>query len=83
MVPARIAPGVPLFSARCAGRVAVFWIDASGEDVLEAAETLPASSSDWQPITSGIVTNDTTRVFTITNAAGFTSRYFRLRKPAP
>ena len=83
MVPAMITPGVPLFSARCAGRVAVFWVDASGESTLEAAEALPASSSDWQPITSGIVTNDTTRVFTITNATGFTSRYFRLRKPAP
>ena len=83
IVPAMITPGAPLFSARCAGRLAVFWVDASGDNILEAAESFPANANQWQPITGGIVTNDTTRVFTITNATEISMRYFRLRKSGP
>jgi len=83
MVPAMITPGAPLFIARSAGRLAVFWVDASGDNILEAAEAFPANANQWQPVTGGIATNDTTRVFTITNAAEISTRYFRLRKSGP
>ncbi len=81
MVPAIVAPSFTLCIARFQGRVGVFWVEPSGGAQLEAVGTLPAASNEWQPITSGITTNGTTRVFTITNAAGFSTRYFRLRKP--
>ena len=83
ILPALITPGAPLFSARCADRLAVFWVDASGDNILEAAESFPANANQWQPITGGIVTNDTTRVFTITNVTEISMRYFRLRKSGP
>lgn len=83
MVPAVVVPTVCLSIARFGGQVGVFWTDASGAFLLEAVETLPAAPNQWQPITSGIVTNDTTRVFTITNAAEIATRYFRLRKSGP
>ena len=83
MVPAIVVPSVTLSIARLEGQVGVFWTDAAGEYLLEAVEALPAAPGQWQPITSGIVTNDTTRVFTVTNATEFSARYFRLRKPGP
>ncbi len=81
MVPAIVAPDVTLFIARCSGQVAVFWTGASSGHILETSETSPNSSSDWQAITSGITTNDLTRVFTVTNVTEISGRYFRLRKP--
>jgi Type I phosphodiesterase / nucleotide pyrophosphatase len=83
MVPAIIVPSVTLSIARLEELMSVFWTDASGDYILESREALPPEECHWEPITSGIVTNDTTRVYTITNVANIPPRYFRLRKPGP
>ena len=83
MAPAIISPTVTLSIARCAGQVGFFWSDASSQYQFEVSATLPAAPHQWQTITSGIMTNDTTRVFTLTNATEFSARFFRLRKPGP
>ena len=76
---------VPVFTtspalriARSNGQVALFWPDPEDEFDLEAAEIIPAAQ--WQPITSGIEINDTTKVYTIPDTAQTAMRYFRLRK---
>jgi hypothetical protein len=78
MVPVFATPGPALRIARSNGQVALFWPDANDEFELEAAETIPATQ--WQPITSGIEVNDTTKVYTIPDTSQTAMRYFRLRK---
>ena len=82
MVPALVFPEPSLTTARFMGQVTVFWADPVGEYQLEATET-HSSPSDWQPITDGIATNDTTRVFAVTNATELSARFFRLRRLPP
>jgi hypothetical protein len=76
IVPQFYATSVGLSVARFQGQLGVFWADAESEYVLEGAESV---SSPWRQISSGITTNETTRVFSVTNAAEFPMRYFRLR----
>jgi hypothetical protein len=78
MVPVFGSPAVVLHVARFEGRVGVFWADPDDEYLLEAASDL--SSAEWEPITLGITTQETTKVFTITDADENSPRFFRLRK---
>jgi hypothetical protein len=82
MVPVVGTPTVTLSMARFEGHAAVFWSDPAAEFLLEATETLGGTAS-WQTVTSGLETNDTTRVLTITNATELPARFFRLRKVSP
>ena len=83
MMPTFVTPSVTLSIARFGGNVGVFWNDLLGEYELQTAAALPATSNDWQTVTSGIMTNEATRVLTLTNAAGLSTRFFRLRKTGP
>jgi len=78
MVPQFYAKEVGLSVARYQGQLGVFWADAESEYVLEAANSVEPGAP-WQTIAEGIATNETTRVFSVTNAAELPFRFFRLR----
>ena len=63
--------------ARFNGQLGIFWSDTNY--VLEAIDVL-GSPSSWQPITNGIETVESTMVYSVTNAAEISTRFFRLRK---
>jgi hypothetical protein len=75
MVPILTGPRSTLTMARYKDRVTVFWPDPADEYALQWADAL---GSAWQTITSGIVTNETTKVFTVPHDQPM--RYFRLRR---
>jgi hypothetical protein len=80
LAPVFAVPAVSLRMARFEDRLAVFWSDPKDEYVLEAADAL-SPFVQWQTITEGILTSETTKVFSVTDAAARPIRYFRLRKP--
>jgi hypothetical protein len=78
MVPAFATAHPTLRMARFEGQVALFWYDPHDEYDLQAAGNLAATQ--WDTITSGITSNDATRVFTISDTSQTPMRYFRLRQ---
>jgi hypothetical protein len=78
MVPVFATPGVVLTVARFEERMGVFWADPDDEYELETATDL--SSEQWEPITSGIVLQESTKVLTFTDVTEISPRFFRLRK---
>ena len=66
-----------LRAARNGNLMTVFWYDPNGSFALDASTEIGAASQ-WQEVTNGIVVNETTHSFTITNAPA--NKFFRLRK---
>jgi hypothetical protein len=75
MMPIFATPAVTLRIARFNGHVSVFWPDANDEYELEAAAIL--SATEWDSITTGITTNEATKVYEVSPTG---ARFFRLRK---
>jgi hypothetical protein len=75
MVPILTGPRTTLTMARFNDRVTIFWPDPADEYELQWADAI---GSAWQTVTSGIVTNETTKVFTVPHDQPM--RYFRLRR---
>jgi parallel beta-helix repeat protein len=58
----------------------IAWPAAASLFALESTGTL-SPTSQWQPVTSGVVTIGEWKQFVVTNAAAGANRFFRLRKP--
>jgi len=76
MVPQFYATEFSLSVARFQGQVGLFWDDEKSEYILEASASI---AGPWQTIENGITTNETARVFSVTNAAQMPLQFFRLR----
>ena len=76
MVPTFAA--ITLRIARFNGQVAVFWADPNNQYDLEAAANLNATQ--WDTITTGISTNETTKVYTASAEIPGSKQFFRLRR---
>jgi len=77
MMPAFATPIVTLRIARFSGQTTVFWSDANNEYDLQ---TTTALGTQWDTVTSGITTNETTRVYTISATPLSAKQFFRLRE---
>ena len=78
MMPVFATPAVALRIARFNGQVGVFWPDPDDEYDLESAATL--NPLQWDTVTTGITTNETTRVYTFSSGTPGAKQFFRLRK---
>jgi hypothetical protein len=76
MVPTMAGPRSALTVARFNDRITIFWPDPADEYELQWAGAI--GSTSWQTITTGIVTNETTKVFNVPFDEPM--RYFRLRR---
>jgi hypothetical protein len=80
MSPTLASSTVALSVARHEDRVGFFWVDATGQYQLEAADAL-ASPMQWQAVSNGVQTTESTRIYTVTNLTEFSRQFYRLRKP--
>ena len=78
MMPTFATPAVTLRIARFNGQISVFWADANDEYDLETAATLNATQ--WNTITTGITTNETTKVYTTSATSPDSNQFFRLHQ---
>jgi hypothetical protein len=72
-------PAYALGISRTTNAIAISWPDIASGFVLQSAQNLNPPI-EWQPVTNGIATIATNRVFTVTNSAGQTNYFFRLKK---
>lgn len=77
MVPAFTTLQATLGVARLGGLTTVYWYDPADRFALESTDALSASQQ-WQTITNGIVLQESTKVYTITNGIGSPERFFRV-----
>ena len=77
MVPTFATPAVTLRIARFNGQATVFWSDANDDYDLQ---TTTALGTQWGTVTSGITTNETTKVYTISATPLSARQFFRLQK---
>ena len=78
MVPAFATPAVTLRIARLDNQISVFWADPNDEFDLETTGELNAE--DWDTITTGITTNETTKVYVKSPSTTSTNQFFRLHR---
>lgn len=78
MVPTFATASVTLHIARFQDQISVFWPDPNDQYDLEAAAVL--NGTQWQTITTGIATNETTKVYGVSAAHPGPRQFFRLRK---
>ncbi|HKQ39538.1 MAG TPA: alkaline phosphatase family protein [Verrucomicrobiae bacterium] len=77
MMPIFATPAVALRLARYNGQVTVFWADANDEYDLQ---TTMALGTHWDTVLSGITTNETTKVYSISATPSSSKQFFRLQK---
>jgi hypothetical protein len=77
-VPVLKSTEVALRVARFEGQVSLFWADANAEYQLQVADEV--DSTNWQTVSAGITTNETTRVYTVPDVNTAARQFFRLRK---
>ena len=75
MMPVFATPQFTVRIARFNSQVSVFWLDPNDDYELEAASTL--TTADWETVTTGITTNETTKVYVVSPGG---AQFFRLRK---
>ena len=72
--------GVAMSVSTMGGSSTFCWPTNAGAFVLECADNLTAPVT-WQPITSGMVTNDSSICYTVTPQPATPSRFYRLHLP--
>lgn len=77
MVPTFATPAVTLRIARYNGQTTVFWAEANDEYDLQ---TTLALGTEWDTVATGISTNETTKVYTISATPLSARQFFRLRQ---